>query len=99
MLSTEVLTDSGWEIAPTVVPQTMYVSCVVAIDDDSYFAHGGVNTATNFSPQTFIFTGSKNLWTGGPNLAIGRFGNGCGILPKNEKSSQMSIVIVGGYIG
>ena len=99
VLSTDVLTDSGWEIAPTVLPKTMYVTCIVAIDDDTYFVHGGWHSDTMFSPQTYMFTASTNSWTQGPNLAIRRFGNGCGVLPKNEISSQLSIVIVGGLSG
>ena len=94
LLSTEVLTDSGWEATLTVLPVGLFVTCLVAIDDDKYFVHGSPST-----PQTFIFTASINSWTQGPNLAIRRFGNGCGVLPKNEISSQLSIVIVGGLSG
>ena len=99
VLSTEVLTDSGWEIAPTVLPKTMYVTCIVAIDDDTYFVHGGWHSDTMFSPQTYMFTASTNSWTRGPDLAFGRFGNVCGSLPSNEKSSQISIAVVGGNTG
>ena len=41
VLTTEVLTDSGWENTPTVLPTGMFVTCMVAIDDDNFFVRGG----------------------------------------------------------
>lgn len=70
---------------------------MVAINDDTYFVHGGIQSGTNFSPQTYIFTASTNQWTRGAALPIGRFGEGCGSLPMNEKSGQVSIIVAGGY--
>lgn len=99
MLTTEVLTDSGWEITPTVLPVWMFVTCMVAINDDTYFVHGGSQAATSHSPQIYLYTASTNSWTRGPDLSIGRFGEGCGSLPVNEKSSQMSIIVAGGHTG
>jgi len=98
VLTTEVLTDSGWESTPTVLPTGMFVTCMVAIDDDNYFLHGGQQYPT-FSPHTYIFTASKNSWKQGPDLSIGRFGEGCGSLPMNEKSSQNSVIVAGGFYG
>jgi hypothetical protein len=61
---------------------------LVKIDDDAYFVFGGIHVDNPFSPQTFIFTGSTNIWTRGADLATGRVGAGCGKLPTNEKSNQ-----------
>lgn len=97
IISTEVLTDSGWENTPSVLPVGMYVTCMVAIDDDTYFVHGGQNVNTEISPKTFVFTASTGTWTQGPDLTIGRFGEGCGSLPMNEKSSKISIIVAGGF--
>ena len=99
MLSTEVLTDSGWEATSTVLPVWMYVTCMVAIDDDTYFVFGGWQSDTMNSPQTYMFTASTNSWTRGPDLPVGKLGNGCGRLPSNETSSQMSIAVVAGLNG
>lgn len=99
VLSAEVLTDSGWENTTTILPVGMYVTCMVPIGNDSYLIHGGIHTGTFYSSQTFIFNATQNTWSRGPDLAIGRYGNGCGNLPTNGKDSHISVIVAGGYAG
>jgi len=98
-LTTEVLTDSGWEATTTILPVGMYVTCMVSIGNDSYFVHGGIHTNTDYSPQTYFFTATLNTWIRGPDLAVGRYGNGCGSLPTNVKGGPISLIVAGGLAG
>ena len=96
--STEVLTESGWEIAASMpVPIFCICSSIPTLDDDNYFVAGGLLLSGIVSSQTYIFSLSKNAWIQGPNMPMGRYAHACGRLQASEKTNLLSLIVAGGY--
>ena len=96
IVTTEVLTDSGWETTQTTLPFEVYASClgIPVSDEGNYFVVGGYG---NWLSKTLMFSPSTLTWTLGPNMAMRRYGHGCGRLPTSDKSNRTSIIVAGGY--
>ena len=94
--SNEALTGNGWKTVLPPLPVTMMAHCMVTINSTFVMVVGGRQNGVDFSSRTFLLDITKCSWTEGPRLAEGRNSHRCMRIPKDESSSEMVTIVVGG---
>jgi len=92
----EVLTSSGWETLGIYLPKSIYVSCLMVINETSFLLAVGTITYNSYSPETYIFNGINYSWTRGPSFITGRRGMGCGTIKASATDDSRIFIVVGG---
>jgi len=94
-----VETFDGQSWSPTAVknlPVSVYLHCLVKLNDTVLFLIGGTTSDENASGHTFAYDNRDNTWTRGPILAEPRSGHACGLL---KTEAEHYIVVAGGSTG
>jgi hypothetical protein len=94
--SNEVLTANGWKTVLPPLPVSMMGHCMVTINSTFVMAIGGRQNESDYSAKTFFLDLTKCGWKEGPQLAVGRNSHRCLRIPKDEGSSEMVTMVVGG---
>jgi len=97
--SVEVLTKTGWITMAATLPEIIYVSCIVPIDDSTIMITAGNQGGESFSTKTIYYKPAVNSWVLGPELKFGRYGHGCGKISEDDQSPLFSIIVAGGENG
>lgn len=94
--SNEVLTANGWKTVLPPLPVSMMGHCMVTINSTFVMAIGGRQNGINYTAKTFFLDITKCSWKEGPQLAVGRNSHRCLRIAKDEGSSEMVTMVVGG---
>jgi hypothetical protein len=95
----EVLTDTGWQNIGPLLPASIFVPCLVVINETAVLVIAGtINSreGETYSKSTFIFNAVTSLWSPGPSLSVGRRSMGCGRIPDSGNSGRHYFIVAGG---
>ena len=93
----EVLSDQGWQELAFPLPVKIAYHCMVLFNSTTVLVIGGVQNGISSSPNSFFFNTENEIWVEGPKLSFGRHHHSCGKLLKDNRSSQFSVIVAGGY--
>ncbi len=94
----EGLSEDGWKIISDNIPVKIDEHCSVSVNETTILIIGG-NQNGEISSNTFFFNTETGTWWQGPDLKQSRKQHSCQRIRKNSNSQEMSIIVVGGWLG
>jgi hypothetical protein len=78
IITSEVLTEDGWQLDPLPLPIAVGDHCMALIDPETPIIIGGLYNADEIpTSNTFILKTKDNEWIKGPSLKFARHAHSC----------------------
>ena len=78
IITSEVLTEDGWQLDPLPLPIAVGDHCMALIDQETPIIIGGLDNADQIpTANTFILKTKDNQWIAGPPLKFARHSHSC----------------------
>ncbi len=95
--TSEILTKYGWENGLHDFPPSIYFHCMVQLNSTHLMVIAGLQNGLTSTSNTFIINLDKKIWTEGPPLISGRQSHMCARIHHDSLSTDVSIIVVGGW--
>ena len=97
--TSEVLTDSGWQLIGPPLPKTLSFSCLMVINETSILVVAEtVLNGKQYWQETFVFNSERETWSAGPVRKFATKVDGCGLVPTSNQS-KVSFIVAGSFNG